>query len=261
MGRLYAWLMICDPPQRSLTDLATELGVSKTAVSTVARQLEAGGMIERAPSPTASTATAWSAAAGHRLASTAGSGGLLLRSFPALILGAVAAYIRVGGGALAAVMDQEAAAAPELIRPHRHDGDSELFVELIGAWQFERFGEIGFIDIDHARRRCRPSGLQFLQAVGFLGRHTRRIVISGFSHQFLLRPRHNTGASAHIPPCLSRPAAAAGCQSLMVRFGGFWRRFRCPACAPPRHAPDKIEHALLLPRLPQPRSGCELDHG
>ncbi|MEW9531864.1 GbsR/MarR family transcriptional regulator [Microbispora sp. NPDC049125] len=51
MGRLYAWLMICDPPHRSLTDLAAELGVSKTAVSTVARQLEAGGMIERAPTP------------------------------------------------------------------------------------------------------------------------------------------------------------------------------------------------------------------
>ncbi|MET9342334.1 MarR family transcriptional regulator [Nonomuraea sp. NPDC003804] len=49
MGRLYAWLMICDPPDRSLTDLAAELGVSKTAVSTVARQLEAGGMIERVP--------------------------------------------------------------------------------------------------------------------------------------------------------------------------------------------------------------------
>jgi DNA-binding transcriptional regulator GbsR (MarR family) len=49
MGRLYAWLMICDPPHRSLTDLAAELGVSKTAISTVARQLEAGGMVERVP--------------------------------------------------------------------------------------------------------------------------------------------------------------------------------------------------------------------
>ena len=49
MGRLYAWLMICEPPDCSLTDLAAELGVSKTAVSTVARQLEVGGMIERVP--------------------------------------------------------------------------------------------------------------------------------------------------------------------------------------------------------------------
>lgn len=49
MGRLYAWLLICAPPDQSLTDLAAELGVSKTMVSTVARQLEAGGMIERVP--------------------------------------------------------------------------------------------------------------------------------------------------------------------------------------------------------------------
>ncbi|WP_043619085.1 GbsR/MarR family transcriptional regulator [Nonomuraea candida] len=51
MGRLYAWLMICDPPHQSLTGLAADLGVSKTAVSTVARQLELSGMIERVPTP------------------------------------------------------------------------------------------------------------------------------------------------------------------------------------------------------------------
>jgi DNA-binding transcriptional regulator GbsR (MarR family) len=49
MGRMYAWLMICDPPHQSLTDLATQLEVSKTAISTVARQLELAGMIERVP--------------------------------------------------------------------------------------------------------------------------------------------------------------------------------------------------------------------
>ena len=49
MGRLYAWLMICDPSDQSLTDLAAQLGVSKTAISTVARQLEGAGMIERVP--------------------------------------------------------------------------------------------------------------------------------------------------------------------------------------------------------------------
>ncbi|MEW9550466.1 GbsR/MarR family transcriptional regulator [Nonomuraea sp. NPDC050783] len=51
MGRLYAWLMVCDPPHRSLTELAAELGLSKTAVSTVARQLESAGMVERVPAP------------------------------------------------------------------------------------------------------------------------------------------------------------------------------------------------------------------
>ncbi|MEU8148024.1 MarR family transcriptional regulator [Nonomuraea sp. NPDC048901] len=49
MGRVYAWLMICDPSHQSLTDLAAQLDVSKTAISTVARQLEGAGMIERVP--------------------------------------------------------------------------------------------------------------------------------------------------------------------------------------------------------------------
>jgi DNA-binding MarR family transcriptional regulator len=50
MGRLYGWLMICDPPQQSLTELAATLSVSKASVSTVARQLQEGGMVERLPS-------------------------------------------------------------------------------------------------------------------------------------------------------------------------------------------------------------------
>jgi DNA-binding transcriptional regulator GbsR (MarR family) len=52
MGRVYGWLLICDPPQQSLTQLADALSVSKASVSTVARQLQEGGMIERLPSPT-----------------------------------------------------------------------------------------------------------------------------------------------------------------------------------------------------------------
>jgi DNA-binding transcriptional regulator GbsR (MarR family) len=52
MGRLYGWLLICDPPQQSLTALAATLSVSKASVSTVARQLQEGGLIERLPSPT-----------------------------------------------------------------------------------------------------------------------------------------------------------------------------------------------------------------
>lgn len=50
MGRVYGWLLICDPPQQSLTELATALSVSKASVSTVARQLQEGGLIERLPS-------------------------------------------------------------------------------------------------------------------------------------------------------------------------------------------------------------------
>ncbi|MCF6470248.1 MarR family transcriptional regulator [Nonomuraea sp. MG754425] len=52
MGRLWAWLMVCDPADQSLTDLAAELSLSKTAVSTVARQLETSAIIERVPTAT-----------------------------------------------------------------------------------------------------------------------------------------------------------------------------------------------------------------
>ncbi len=50
MGRVYGWLLICDPPQQSLTELTDALSVSKASVSTVARQLHDGGLIERLPS-------------------------------------------------------------------------------------------------------------------------------------------------------------------------------------------------------------------
>lgn len=50
MGRVYGWLMICEPPQQSLAELAAALSVSKASVSTVARQLQTAGMLERLPS-------------------------------------------------------------------------------------------------------------------------------------------------------------------------------------------------------------------
>lgn len=50
MGRVYGWLLICDPPQQSLTQLTEDLSVSKASISTVARQLLDGGMVERLPS-------------------------------------------------------------------------------------------------------------------------------------------------------------------------------------------------------------------
>jgi DNA-binding transcriptional regulator GbsR (MarR family) len=52
MGRVYGWLLICDPARQSLTQLADTLSVSKASVSTVSRQLQEGGMVERLPSPT-----------------------------------------------------------------------------------------------------------------------------------------------------------------------------------------------------------------
>jgi len=50
MGRVYGWLMICDPPHQWLSELAATLSVSKASVSTVARQLQEAGMVERMPS-------------------------------------------------------------------------------------------------------------------------------------------------------------------------------------------------------------------
>ena len=52
MGRIYGWLVICDPPQQSLTALAATLGVSKASVSTVIRLMQESGLVERLPSPT-----------------------------------------------------------------------------------------------------------------------------------------------------------------------------------------------------------------
>jgi DNA-binding MarR family transcriptional regulator len=51
MSAMSGWLLICDPPQQSLTQLADALSVSKASVSTVARQLREAGMAERLPSP------------------------------------------------------------------------------------------------------------------------------------------------------------------------------------------------------------------
>ena len=50
MGRIYGWLMICDPPRQSLTELATALGVSKASISTMIRPMQEGGLVERLPS-------------------------------------------------------------------------------------------------------------------------------------------------------------------------------------------------------------------
>jgi DNA-binding transcriptional regulator GbsR (MarR family) len=52
MGRIYGWLMICDPPHQSLSELTETLGVSKASVSTVIRPMQQGGLVERLPAST-----------------------------------------------------------------------------------------------------------------------------------------------------------------------------------------------------------------
>lgn len=50
-GRVSGWLLLCDPPVQSLTQIADGLGVSKAAVSTAARALLQAGVVERAGEP------------------------------------------------------------------------------------------------------------------------------------------------------------------------------------------------------------------
>jgi len=50
-GRLLGWMLICDPPGQSLTDLARSLGVSRASISIATRLLQANGLIRRAVEP------------------------------------------------------------------------------------------------------------------------------------------------------------------------------------------------------------------
>jgi DNA-binding transcriptional regulator GbsR (MarR family) len=50
-GRVLGVLLICDPPEQSLTDLSEILQASKSSMSTTTRLLVEMGLIERVPSP------------------------------------------------------------------------------------------------------------------------------------------------------------------------------------------------------------------
>ncbi|MEU7830604.1 MarR family transcriptional regulator [Nonomuraea sp. NPDC049129] len=50
-GRMFGWLLISDPPERSITELATVLQASKASISTVVRQMQQAGFVERVPAP------------------------------------------------------------------------------------------------------------------------------------------------------------------------------------------------------------------
>jgi hypothetical protein len=46
-GRMWAWLLICDPPQQSAAELAEALDASRGAISGTARLLTTAGIIQR----------------------------------------------------------------------------------------------------------------------------------------------------------------------------------------------------------------------
>ena len=50
-GRILGVLLICDPPEQSITDLCQVLQSSKSSISTNTRLLSEMGLIERVPSP------------------------------------------------------------------------------------------------------------------------------------------------------------------------------------------------------------------
>ncbi len=50
-GRIMGWLLICDPPQQSTTDLAQMLAASKASISTMTRLLVQMNLIERVGVP------------------------------------------------------------------------------------------------------------------------------------------------------------------------------------------------------------------
>jgi DNA-binding transcriptional regulator GbsR (MarR family) len=50
-GKLLGWLLICDPPGQTSSQLADGLGLSKGSVSTGMRLLESSGLARRVPAP------------------------------------------------------------------------------------------------------------------------------------------------------------------------------------------------------------------
>lgn len=51
VGRIFGWLLICDPPHQTMDDIAEGLQVSKSSVSTATRQLIQLGMVQRLSLP------------------------------------------------------------------------------------------------------------------------------------------------------------------------------------------------------------------
>jgi len=50
-GRMWGWLLVCDPPEQTAADLAEAIGASRGSISGMARLLEPSGLIERTTRP------------------------------------------------------------------------------------------------------------------------------------------------------------------------------------------------------------------
>ncbi|HSM58592.1 MAG TPA: MarR family transcriptional regulator [Candidatus Sulfomarinibacteraceae bacterium] len=51
VGRIFGWLLICDPPHQTMDDIVDGLQVSKSSVSTATRQLIQVGLVQRLSLP------------------------------------------------------------------------------------------------------------------------------------------------------------------------------------------------------------------
>jgi hypothetical protein len=50
-GRIFGWLLVCDPPAQTLEELASALQGSKASMSTMTRLLAGAGLVERVRPP------------------------------------------------------------------------------------------------------------------------------------------------------------------------------------------------------------------
>lgn len=50
-GRILGWLLVCDPPEQTMQEIAERLSASKASVSTMTRMLERVGLIKRTSTP------------------------------------------------------------------------------------------------------------------------------------------------------------------------------------------------------------------
>ncbi|HVO21809.1 MAG TPA: hypothetical protein VMU15_21335 [Anaeromyxobacter sp.] len=50
-GRIFGWLLVCDPPEQSLEDLASAVQGSKASMSTMTRLLAQSGLVDRVRLP------------------------------------------------------------------------------------------------------------------------------------------------------------------------------------------------------------------
>jgi DNA-binding MarR family transcriptional regulator len=50
-GRIFGWLLVCDPPEQSMDDLADAVQGSKASMSTMTRLLAQSGLVEKVRTP------------------------------------------------------------------------------------------------------------------------------------------------------------------------------------------------------------------